>query len=258
MGMYSPSIPISLFLFHLIGSTFFLYVKRLRTNNFIKYFIRGVILSMIVVCMLPRIFLESKNCMAPVATMLISFLLLSLFERFWMNSDPEYEERPEFKKSLLQRMNVIFILAFLIHTISDGMSFIDVPRTHLLQFSLGYGIQKFLESLVLSVFVYFTDVKKSLVFMTIYIYSLSSPLGVLGSIYLKSYTNINLLNLRCCLTGVSFSILFFNFIIEQLANNNHEELAQKKYTSSNLLSYGLGFFSMTAAGYSFRALSEFN
>ncbi|ELQ75039.1 Zinc (Zn2+)-Iron (Fe2+) Permease (ZIP) Family [Trachipleistophora hominis] len=254
--MYRNYVPVILFLFHLVVTMLFPNPKRLQINYFLQFFAHGMILSMMVVCILPNIF---QNCtFVPIICTFLPFILLSLFERIsTKNEDVSDAERSAFTKKLNHRQNVIFILAIFLHTFSDTICLADVPDTSMLKFGVGYGIQKSLESSLVAIFIYLTDIKMPIAYSIAYIYALCAPAGMLLGIYIRNHTSINDLNLKCGLTGVSFGLLFFNFVSELLSGGiQHQDILHEKYDRSSILAYGLGFFAMTVAGYSFIILSK--
>lgn len=254
--MYRNYLPVILFLFHLVSTMLFPNPKRQKISYCLQFFARGMILSMMVVCMLPSIFKSSS--FLPIACTFLPFILLSLFERISAKSESMSEaERSTFMKKLSRRQNIIFVLAILLHTLSDTICIMDVPDINLLKSMVGYGIQKFLESSLVAMFIHLTEMRMPLTYSIVYIYALSAPIGALLGIYTRGHTSVNCADLKCGLTGVSFGLLFFNFVSELLSGGiHHQDVLHGKYDSMGLLAYGLGFFAMTVAGYSFAVLSK--
>lgn len=130
---------------------------------------------------------------------------------------------------------MFFFLAIILHTLCDGIILSEIQTTSIFKFSLRYVAQKFLESFLLGIFVYFAKIESAPKYSIIYFYALCAPLGMIIGDSFSQYNSLGLENLRCCLTAVSLSMFFFilllNYFLVILIN---KMIFKKKNMSVNI------------------------
>lgn len=228
------------YLFTLLFSFSYIYLKNTQLSDYSKCFSGGVLLSTIIFHIFPDIYVNNNAFIAPFFSG-VSFLILFSIDKLYLS---KHHNHYEIKRIECKLQAIIFILALSIHSFLEGLGTSVKNGIGLFWYALGLLGHKWIEAFVVSVTIFTSGFNYLYCILLLVFYSSLTPLGTIMGMFIiehseKSSFTTDMLN------GFACGSFFYIGFIEMLNSEFHHSVILKK-DKQKIIAIFMGFFIMTS------------
>lgn len=230
------------FIFTLIFSFSYTFLKNLKISAYAKCLAGGIILATLLFHVFPDVCISEYRTVGQLFTG-ISFLLLFAIDKLYLYTG--CNENDTLPDNVSKTQAIIFILALSLHSFLEGLGIPAKSGKSLIWYIIGLFGHKWIEAFALSVSIHTSGFSKTYIRLLLTFYSTLTPLGTLFGYFIVAsmQTNRYFNQMECVLNGMACGSFFYIEFIEML----HSEFSNGRKRKKKLAYVITGFLVMFLA-----------
>ncbi|KRH94136.1 Zinc (Zn2+)-Iron (Fe2+) Permease (ZIP) Family [Pseudoloma neurophilia] len=233
------------FIFTLVFSFSYVFVKNMKISAYAKCLAGGIILATLLFHVFPDVCISEFRVIGQLFTG-ISFLLLFAVDKLYLYT--ECNENDQLPQNVTKKQALVFILALSLHSFLEGLGIPAKTGKSLVWYIIGLFGHKWIEAFALSISVHTSGFEIGYVRLLMTFYSILTPLGTMIGYFIISSMKDNryFQQLECFLNGIACGSFFYIEFIEML--NGEFVNGHKKQRKLGFIIFGFALMSIASLG----------